>query len=130
MLSPSLSQDQLYREQLLDHYHNPQGWGLQAGEYPHAHKVNPTCGDEITVQVILKSNVVTAMHFEGHSCVISRAAASLLSEHVAGKTSADVLAMNLIDMQTLLGITVPPARISCTLLALEATQRALQGNSK
>lgn len=115
----------LYRQQLLDHYHRPRGWGLKAGIKPTQAGYNPLCGDQVTVQVELVDDQVSAMRFEGHGCVISLAAASLLSEHVMNKKASAVRHLGLNDMKQLLGIALPPARVKCGLLALETLQLCL-----
>lgn len=120
----------IYREQLLDHYHHPRGWGLRAHSTLEQHLVNPTCGDAVTVQVDLQGDQVTAMRFEGHGCVISRAASSLLSEYVVNKSVAECVSLSLADVETLLGTSVQPLRIKCALLSLDAMQQALKNYAR
>lgn len=116
----------LYREELLDHYHHPRGWGLveHAGVIITRH--NPLCGDSVTVQAVLSGTTIEAMHFEGHGCVISRAAASRLAETVPGVAHAVVASWGIADIEQLLGLPLPPARVACGLLALQALQAAGQ----
>jgi nitrogen fixation protein NifU and related proteins len=116
----------MYREQLLDHYHHPRGWGLRAESTVQQHLVNASCGDAVTVQVDVADNHITAMRFEGHGCVISRAAASLLTEYLQNKTVTECLACGWSEVQTLLGTDIQPTRIKCALLSLEAVQQSLQ----
>jgi nitrogen fixation NifU-like protein len=116
----------LYREQLLDHYRNPHGWGLKEGSTVQQVGYNPLCGDRVTVQVDTDGASIQAMRFEGQGCVISQAAASLLSEHVVEKDIAEVQKIGLEDIQNLLGVELPPVRIKCGLLALESLQLALK----
>lgn len=47
------------------------------------HRISPSCGDALTVQLQLDAGVVTAVRWEGHGCEISRAAASLLAANLA-----------------------------------------------
>lgn len=115
----------MYREQLLEHYHHPKGYGLVAVADAQAEEYNQVCGDRITVQLILKQNVIQAMRFEGHSCAISTACASLLVEFLPHKTKQDIATMNVSDIEQLLGFALSPARIGCGLLALSAAQKAL-----
>lgn len=117
----------IYREQLLDHYRHPQHWGLREGDYVQQRGFNPLCADDITVQLAVRAGVVTSMQFEGNSCVISRAAASLLAEKIRGARVADVSGWQLSDVEDLLGIAVPPARVQCALLALNTAQKAITG---
>lgn len=116
----------LYREQLLEHYYHPQHWGLKEGTYRQERGYNPLCGDDITVQLDVRGTRVAAMYFEGNSCVISRAAASLLSEKIVGAPLTDVLGWQLADIEALLEVPIPPARVQCALLALKTVHQVLQ----
>lgn len=115
----------LYREHLLDHYHHPRGWGLTPDADIKERGFNPLCGDEVTIQLHLDGDVVQEMSFEGSGCVVSRAAASLLTEYIAGKTMVDVMTWSAEDMTALIGVVVPPARLACVLLPLKTVQLAL-----
>lgn len=116
----------LYREQLLDHYHNPQHWGLKEGNYLQQRGFNPICGDDITVQLLVEDSTVKSMRFEGNSCVISRAAASLLSEKIVDAPVDEVLGWQMSDIEALLGIPIPAARVQCALLAIKTVHLVLK----
>lgn len=115
----------IYREHLLDHYHHPRGWGLRETVDIQERGFNILCGDEVTVQLVLKDDVIRAMYFEGKGCVLSRAAASLLTEYVLQQSIVDIMGLSAPDMETIIGITVPPARLSCVVLPLKTIQLAL-----
>lgn len=116
----------LYRHHLLDHYHHPRNWGL-AADYDHQRaQVNPVCGDHLIIQLLLTKNRVSRMRFTGQGCVISLATASLLSEHILQKTRAQITALNIGDVEELLGISIPPARLACATLALTGIHAMLQ----
>lgn len=116
----------VYREHILDHFHNPRGWGLKMGaDIQHA-ATNPLCGDEIIIQLFFEGATVRHMRHESKGCAISIAAASLLHEHVVGQTRDTISTLSLNSIEELLGITLPPARIKCGLLALETIQAAVQ----
>lgn len=115
----------IYREFLLDHYHNPRGWGLQDHGAINIEATNPQCGDRLTIQLDIDDQKISAMQFEGQGCVISVASASILSEYIRDKTTADVGALTIDDMQRLLGAAIQPARFQCALLALNAIQKVL-----
>lgn len=115
----------IYREELLEHYREPRNWGVREGEGAVHEEVNRLCGDAVKVQVILKAGRVKEMRFEGHGCVISVAACSLVSEQVRGKEAAVIKKMGLAHVQSLLGVTFPPRRVPCALLGLEALKRLL-----
>ncbi|HWJ85166.1 MAG TPA: SUF system NifU family Fe-S cluster assembly protein [Cellulomonas sp.] len=81
------SMEQLYQQVILDHAKHPHGRGLgvapggvHSGE---SHQVNPTCGDEVTLQVdVDDSGVVRDVRWEGQGCSISQASVSVLHDLV------------------------------------------------
>ena len=78
----STMDDELYRENILDHYKRPHNWSPPQAELEHAdlefHDLNPLCGDELTVRLALgEDGRVKDVRFSGHGCAISQAAASM-----------------------------------------------------
>ena len=85
--------DDLYREQILDHYKSPETTGGSTRP-TRAPRQNPLCGDEIGITVNFDgSDTIEAIRFDGRGCAISQAAASMLTELVSGRSAADVAAM-------------------------------------
>lgn len=81
----------LYQELILDHSRTPYGFGLRDEVKAQSHQLNPTCGDEITLQVhTADDGTVEAIAWEGHGCAISQASASLFADLVEGMTVAEV----------------------------------------
>ena len=83
--------DDLYRENILDHYKHPHNWSPPAPELAEAalqfHDLNPLCGDELTVQLAVDGEGrIEDVRFSGHGCAISQAAASMASDEVKGMT--------------------------------------------
>ena len=64
---------------------------------------------------------MSEIRFQGRGCAISQAAASLLTDEIAGKTLDEVRAFSKDDMLDLIGIPLDknPVRIKCALLALK-----------
>lgn len=116
-------EDSFYRDTILDHYHAPRNYGVLADFDAEVKMDNPLCGDEITVRLKFQGNFIDNIRFEHKGCVISRAAASLLSENIKGKTREEVYLLALPDMLILLGVTPAPARIKCAALALETIKK-------
>ena len=67
----------LYQDIILDHYKHPRGRALLAAPAGEAHHVNPTCGDEVTVQVDVDPDGNLVVGYEGQGCSISQASASV-----------------------------------------------------
>lgn len=107
-------------EFILDHYHHPRRKGTLEEPDIIVNGGNPGCGDVVTLYVKLDANdrVVDAT-FDGQGCTISMAASSLLMEKIAGKTIAEVDAMDYTDLLDELGREVVQSRLRCATLALD-----------
>lgn len=136
----------LYQELILDHSRSPHGYGLRGEIAAQSHQVNPTCGDEITLQIHRAADgTIEAVAWEGHGCAISQASASLFAELVEGMPEADVShrievfrdAMRsrgriepdpelLGDAAALGGVSKYVARVKCAMLAWVAAEDALR----
>ncbi|GAA2583020.1 SUF system NifU family Fe-S cluster assembly protein [Dactylosporangium fulvum] len=136
--------DQLYQEIILDHYKHPHGRGLRDPFDAEAHHVNPTCGDEVTLRVALKGDVVSDISYEGMGCSISQASASVLYDLLKGATVTDSLHRHtafaelmggrgqvepdetvLEDAVAFAGVAKYPARVKCALLPWMAYKDAV-----
>jgi nitrogen fixation NifU-like protein len=118
--------EQLYREQILDHYKNPRNHGLLEPADAQAEGQNPLCGDEVTVSVRLRDDgVVEDVGFEGRGCAISQAATSMLTDLVKGRTAEEVAAMPKDELLDELGIPLTPVRLKCAILGLGVLKLAL-----
>ena len=84
----SLSKD-LYQEVILDHNRKPRNWGTLADATHRAEGVNPLCGDRLQLAVKLADDAVDAIAFEGESCAICKASASMMTAAVKGKPRVD-----------------------------------------
>ena len=92
--------EDLYREVIIDHAKHPRRAGLREPFTVEVHQVNPTCGDEVTLRLLLTRDgegdvadaVVTDVSYDSLGCSISVAATSVLAEAVTGKTLTGALA--------------------------------------
>lgn len=86
------SLDGLYQQHILDHSKLRKGYGVV--EHPAAERFerNPSCGDELTMQLVLEPNSdrIATLAWHGSGCSISQASASVLSELAAGLTAAEL----------------------------------------
>ena len=135
--------DNLYQEVILDHYKNPQHKKLSSTYDAQVHHINPSCGDEITLNVTLSGQTVADVSWDGVGCSISQASVSILSDLVLGKTLAQAQEISdsfmalmqskgtqagdenlLEDAVALAGVSQYPARIKCALLGWMAFKDA------
>ena len=85
---------ELYQETILDHAKRPRNFGPLPDANRHAEGFNPLCGDKVRLHLRVEDGVVREARFEGSGCAISTASASLLTEAVAARSTAEVEALN------------------------------------
>ena len=135
--------DNLYQEVILDHYKHPENKGLAAAYDAQVHHINPSCGDEITLNITLNGSLVKSVSWDGLGCSISQASVSIMSGLMIGKDIAEsqVVFDNFVqlmqskgsghpdesileDAVALAGVSQYPARIKCALLGWMAFKDA------
>lgn len=109
----------MYAEVILEYAQNPSNKKALTQAEIISHDTNPLCGDAVTIYAQLQNNVVSKCTFEGVGCAISLAAASMLCEHVEGRTVAELTKLTKEQLLELLGIEVSYARLKCALLSLK-----------
>ena len=113
------------RELIIDHYKHPRRKGLLETPDARHQDRNPFCGDEVTVDLVVRDGIVADARFDGRGCSISQAAASMLMEEIVGSTPAQLAALDDDHMLALLGIELGPVRMKCARLPLTVLQGAL-----
>lgn len=117
--------DDLYRDEILEHYRNPHNFGILESPTTSREGANPLCGDRITLMLSIGDDgTVENVAFTGRGCAISQASASMLTDEIKGKSLDEISHM---DRQTVLdnlGIEISPARMKCAMLSLETLRDA------
>lgn len=115
----------LYQQQLMDHYRNPRNTHALTNPTFKTAQHNPSCGDSVAMEGVVKNGVLTEISFSGTGCVISQATASMLTQMCLGKSVNDIMALTKDDIQKLIGVELGPMRLRCALLPLEVLQKGI-----
>jgi nitrogen fixation protein NifU and related proteins len=136
----------MYQELILEHAKSPRNYRVLAAPALQAEGFNPLCGDRCTVYLALKGDVIEDIAFQGNGCAISRASASMLTQTLKGKTTAEAEQVfekfhsmvtgqgangdraSLGKLEVFAGVSEFPARVKCATLAWHTFEAALHGD--
>ena len=133
--------NELYQEVILDHSKNPRNFLPLGDANRMAQGRNPVCGDQVTIFMHVEDGVIKNITFQGSGCAISKAAASLMTSSLKGKTIAEAKILfekvheivttgegNLDEVGKLAafaGVHKFPARVKCAMLPWRAAAAAM-----
>jgi len=138
----------LYQEVILDHNRKPRNYGTLPSANHHAEGHNPLCGDRIDVALALDDDKIGAIAFEGESCAICKASASMMTVAVKGRSRAEAetlirefreMAMGKIGadglahlgrLSVFAGVRDLPTRVKCAILPWHTLSAALNAVAK
>ncbi len=110
--------DDLYREHILEHAQHPRNWG-QLDTATHVLRAsNASCGDSLEIFLrVAESGVIEAVAWQGESCAVSTAAASMLSDQLVGSSIESWNSFSAEDILRKLELLhISPSRQKCALL--------------
>ncbi len=118
--------DQLYRDIILEHWKNPQNYGVVQNADIDVEENNPYCGDRIRLTLNLKKGRIKDIAFTAEGCAISKASASLFTQDLKDKSFIDLKKIQGQDVLDLLGISLTPTRTKCALLIYATLNKGLK----
>ena len=138
----------LYQSIILDHNRRPKNYGALEGATSRAEGRNPLCGDEVAVELKLARDAIEDVRFTASGCAVSRAAASIMTQAVKGKSRDEVdrlftqfhalvtgklkptpqEARTLGEMAAFSGVSRFPVRVKCASMPWHTLQAALRGD--
>ncbi len=137
----------LYQEVIIDHSRRPRNFRELEGATRTVEGVNPLCGDQLTLYVMLADGRIADVAFQGTGCAISQASASLMTAALKGKTQDEALALfgrvhamltegpngeagppELGKLAVLSGVWQFPTRVKCATLAWHTLRSALEAD--
>jgi nitrogen fixation NifU-like protein len=140
---------ELYQEVILDHNKRPRNFRTVENANRTAEGYNPLCGDQLAVSLRVEGDVIRDIGFHGSGCAISKASASMMTDSVKGKTTAEAVALfdkvhalltaehktqddldSLGKLAVLSGVWEFPARVKCASLAWHTLHAALKGEGE
>jgi nitrogen fixation NifU-like protein len=138
----------IYQEVILEHAKSPRNYRALETPSLQAEGYNPLCGDRCTVYLAMQGNVIQDVAFQGSGCAISRASASMMTQSLKGKTTAEAEDLfqsfhgmvtghdrdggrpQLGKLEAFAGVSEFPARVKCATLAWHTLQAALHGEQE
>lgn len=139
---------ELYREILNEHNINPS----HKTDLPDANiklnGVNPSCGDNITLNLKVENGIITDGSFTGSGCAVSQASCDMMLDLVIGKTTEEAEKLDDIFMEMIRGeaseeniekldeaaalqdISKMPARVKCAVLGWRTMREMFRTNEK
>ena len=135
----------LYKQTILEHNRNPRNYGKPDEWTHHSEGLNAICGDLVHVYLTIEDDVIVAINYDGESCAISMASASMMTEFIKGRGIEDALIKfdlfcqlmakgsdiqridELEDVNNLITVKKFPSRIKSATLCWHAMAAAIKG---
>ena len=115
----------IYKQNIIDHYNNPQNYGRLKGFTHKANLLNSSCGDEMTVYLKVTNNIIGNVKFEAHGCAISIASMSILSNYLVGKKISNINNIDIKFIKKILKIPISLTRTKCAMLGIDTINKAI-----
>ena len=125
-----MKQREVYSEEIMKLWKNPKNFGKIKSPTHEFSEVNNLCGDDMTVQIIIKDGVIKDAKFTSTGCLVCIVFGSELTEKIRGMDVEDVMKMTKEELVKSMNINIHPGKIYCAALSLEAVQNCLEKGKK
>jgi len=116
-----------YKQVVQDYYNDKKNKGLLKNADFFAVVYNPLCGDRVAIHGFFENNRIKTIKFDAAGCILSQAAAAMITEFAQEKSMEEVLKLDNDFMKKKLHIdNIGPTRLRCILLSLEALHQSLK----
>lgn len=114
----------MYTKKVEDHFRHPHNLGFLEHPTTQATVGNPVCGDVMQLQLEITNGIITDTKFRTFGCAAAIATTSVLTTIIKGKTVSEAKKITFDDIVQKLG-GLPPEKIHCSQLAIQALHQAL-----
>jgi nitrogen fixation protein NifU and related proteins len=114
-----------FRAVVLEHFRHPRNRGPLDGATASHEGANPLCGDRIRIQVRVSDGSIADARFTADACAICIASASVLTEHIRGKSVREADMVDIDWINRALEGEPPAGRVKCAVLPLDTLRRVL-----
>lgn len=125
-----MAHHELYKQNIMDHYHNsPYRGSLENPDFT-TDSISPSCGDRLMFDGKVSDGRVIELKFRGEGSILGQAVASLVCEHALGKRFEEITTFNQGDVLAWLGIQLGPTRLRTVVFVLSTLQKALEAYAR
>jgi len=114
-----------YTEIVRDHFFHPRNVGRIPSPSGTGTISNPSCGDVMTIDIIVKDNIITDAKFQTYGCAAAIASGSMTTQIIKGKSIDECIKLTMNDIIEKLG-GLPEEKTHCSHLATEALRKAIK----
>lgn len=116
----------IYHQQILEHAKNPRNRKKLKNPTASSNNANPSCGDRVSIDILIENGLIKDIGFNGKGCAISQATASILTDYVKNQPVSVIKEFTPEDLWNILGIELSPTRKKCALVSYNTLMDALK----
>jgi len=115
----------IYQKEVIDHYKHPRNFGRIKSNSKSTYAENPSCGDSIRIDAVIKNGKIKDIKFSGEGCAIAIASASMLTQRVRNMEVVEIADIDFDHVKDMLGVEIHQGRKRCAMLALNTLKKLI-----